>query len=63
MTVAAHCVVVYIQQMKVPYDALGCQVVVLPDIGADEFRVLVLRAEAIHCHRYRFHNADGIGCI
>ena len=61
MTVAAHRVVVHIQQMKGPYDAPGCQVVVLPDIGADEFRVLVLRAEAVHRHRYRFHNADGIG--
>ena len=47
--------------MKVSYDASGCQAVVLQDIGADKFRVLVLRAEAIHCHRYRFHNADGIG--
>ena len=55
MTVAAHRVVVHIQQMKGPYDAPGCQVVVLPDIGADEFRVLVLRAEAVHRHRYRFH--------
>ena len=61
MTVGADRIVVHIQQMKVSYDAPGCQVVVLPDIGADEFRVLVLRAEAIHCHRYRFHNADGIG--
>ena len=63
MTAAAHCVVVYIQQMKVPYDALGCQIVVLPDIGgADEFRILVLRAEAVHRHRYRFHTSS-IFCI
>ena len=61
MSVGADCVVIHIQQMKVSYDAHGCQIVVLPDIGADEFRVLVLRAEAVHRHRYRFHNADGIG--
>lgn len=61
MTVGAYRIVVHIQQMKVSYDAPGCQVIVLTDIGADEFRVLVLRTEAVHRHRYRFHNADGVG--
>lgn len=61
MTVGADRIVVHIQQMKVSYDAPGCQIVVLPDIGENEFRVLILRTEAVHRHRYRFHNADGVG--
>ena len=61
MSVGADRIVVHIQQMKIPHDAPGCQVVVLPDIGADEVRVLLLRAEAVHRHRYRLHNADGVG--
>lgn len=47
--------------MQISHDAPGRQVVVLSDIGADEFRVLVLRAEAVHRHRYRLHNTDGVG--